>query len=208
MSKAKKSDFLKGFGKAFEIFKAIVNAVLDAGGDDSDLERTLMEADLCKQIAALIVGAKKVAVDTFRAVVTYIQPKFAELKSAFDWVNDDYQRAKFEAIKICEAISRETREVTFQYVHMNRDASTEEVLAEMDKRGLRPVLYEELLAFAKAHPDEQRKYPIVALGSVWVDPDGFRDVACLNEDGDERSLGLSWYDDDWRGFCRFLAVSK
>lgn len=206
----KRSGFLSGMGKAFEIFKAITNAVLDAGGDDTDMEMILKDISLQNQIADLIVGAKKVAADTFRAEVAYIQPKFAELKSAFDWVNDDYRRAKFEAIKICEAISRETREVTFQYVHMNRGASTEEVLVEMDRCGLRPALFEELLAFAKAHPDEQRKYPIVVLGSVWVRPDGNRLVACLNEyDGRRRlHLRLFWCGGDWVGGCRFLAVRK
>jgi hypothetical protein len=90
---------------------------------------------------------------------------------------------------------------------MDRDASTDEVLAEMDRKGLRPALYEELLGFAEKYPDEQRKYPIVALGSE-ADVGGDRGVACLWRDGDGRHLDLGWIADVWDGHDRFLAVRK
>ncbi|KKR48343.1 MAG: hypothetical protein UT86_C0007G0022, partial [Candidatus Magasanikbacteria bacterium GW2011_GWC2_40_17] len=86
--------------------------------------------------------------------------------------------------------------------------STDEVLAEMDRHGLRPALYEELLAFGAKYPDEQRQFPIIALGSVWRGFGGRLRVAYLSRGGSERSLSLYWFGGDWNGFCRFLAVRK
>lgn len=164
--------------------------------------------DLAKQIADLIVGAKKTAIGAFRAMCDYVTPSYKELKASFDWVNEWYERVEFKAIDICKSVSRESRELEFVYVYMGRNASTDDVLAEMEKRNLRPALYEEGLGFAKAHPDEQRKFPIVMFGSVCVDPFGYRNVACLGGDSDGRSLSLDWYGSDWRDSDRFLAVSK
>ena len=215
----KKSEFLGAFGIVLEIWKAIVDAVLAKGGTDDDLRRVVTEKGLATKIAEVIMTSAKPVVQavaaaveqvvtTFKAVVEYIQPSYANLKAAFDWINSDYQQAKFEPIDQCKGVLRDTCEVAFQYIHMGRDTSTEAVLAEMDRLGLRPALYEELLAFAKQFPNEQRQFPIVALGSIWVDPSGYRDVACLSEGSDERDLSLNWCDDGWFDSYRFLAVSK
>lgn len=145
----------------------------------------------------------------FSAPVVYVQPAFEELKRRFPaYVDPDYKDRRFGPIERCKAVSKENREVAFEYVHMDRDASTDEVLAEMDRRGLRPALYEELLGFAEKYPDEQRKYPIVALGSE-SDVGGRRRVASLWRDGVGRDLHLGWVDDDgWDCYDRFLAVRK
>ncbi|MFH1621226.1 MAG: hypothetical protein ABIB04_04030 [Patescibacteria group bacterium] len=144
----------------------------------------------------------------FSAPIVYVQPEFEELKRRFPaYVNPDYKGKRFDPIERCKAVSKENREVAFEYVHLDRDASTDEVLAEMDRKGLRPALYEELLGFAEKYPDEQRKYPIVALGSeAYVDGDRY--VACLWDDYDGRNLYLHWLDDGWDGIVRFLAVRK
>jgi len=111
-------------------------------------------------------------------------------------------------------VSTENREVAFEYVHMDCDASsTNEMLAEMERKGLRPALYEELLGFAKKYPDEQREYPIAALGSE-SDVHGRRCVASLWGHDFARCLRLRWIDGSWsgwggwRGRYRFLAVRK
>ncbi len=144
------------------------------------------------------------------AFVYYVQPEFEELKRRFpNYVNPDYKGKRFDPIERCKNVSRKNREVVFEYVHMDRerDASTDEVLAEMDRKGLRPVLYEELLGFAERYPDEQWKFPIGALGSESL-VDGGYDAACLWSDGCGRSLGLCWIDRGWAGNWRFLAVRK
>jgi hypothetical protein len=139
--------------------------------------------------------------------IVYVQPEFEELKCRFSTLNPDYKGKRFDPIERCKAVSKENREVAFEYVHMDRDASTDEVLAEMDRKGLRPALYEELLGFAEKYPDEQRKLPIVALGSE-ADVDGNRSVACLWDDGNGRYLNLDWIGSDWLDSDRFLAVRK
>lgn len=50
----KRSEFLRGFGKAFEIFKALTDAVLERGGDDSNVERILTSKILRAKLADLI----------------------------------------------------------------------------------------------------------------------------------------------------------
>lgn len=144
----------------------------------------------------------------FMASVVYVQPEFDELKRRFPaYVNPDYNGKRFDPIERCKAVSKENREVAFEYVHMDRNASTDEVLAEMDRNGLQPALYEELLGFAEKYPDEQRKYPIVALGSG-TGVSGRRCVAYLWRDDDGRRLCLDWIASDWSDCYRFLAVRK
>ena len=144
----------------------------------------------------------------FSAPIVYVQPAFEELRCRFPaYVNPDYKGKRFDPIEHCKGVSTENREVAFEYVHMDRDASTDEVLAEMDRKGLRPALYEELLGFAEKYPDEQRKYPIVALGSG-AGVGGYRRVAYLWYDDDGRHLYLGWIGHDWHDYDRFLAVRK
>src|SRR3990167_1430033 len=51
----KKSEFLKGFGKAWEVFRVIVNAVLDLGGSDEDLSRLLKDKDRVRRIGEIVI---------------------------------------------------------------------------------------------------------------------------------------------------------
>lgn len=143
----------------------------------------------------------------FSARIIYVLPPLEELERRFlARVNPNYEGKRFDPIECCKGVSTKNREVAFEYVHMDRDALTVEVLAEMDRRGLRPALYEELLGFAEKYPDEQRKYPIVALGSETV-VDSDRSVASLSGGG-WGGLGLDWVAGSWLDRCRFLAVRK
>ena len=87
--------------------------------------------------------------------------------------------------------------------------TTEEILDAMDAAGLRPALYEELLAFASKYPNEQRKHTIAALGSVARVGSDLH-VACMGESDHERFLNLCCDDpaDPWIDDCVFLAASK
>lgn len=99
-------------------------------------------------------------------------------------------------------------EVELHLVHLNRVVSTDTVLAELDRRNLRPATIAELLALGAKYPNLQKEFPVVALGSVWRDLLGYRRVAYLDDWRGERKLYLNWHDDDWYGHFRFLAVSK
>lgn len=120
----------------------------------------------------------------------------------YDYVNSNITAEHF-------ALGECAKEVTL--FEIGKTMTTAEIEKLMDIQDLRPATLTELLAFGAQYPDEQRKYwLIVALGSGWVDPDGYRDVPYLGGSGSKRNLSLNWDnpDDGWYGRCRFLAVSK
>jgi hypothetical protein len=108
--------------------------------------------------------------------------------------------------------SRDEETVEVTLVHVNLflvpvNVSTEYILDQMNRNGLRPATIEELLTVGAEFPDLQRKYPVIALGSV-RESCGLRYVACLSKDTSLRYLSLSQFDGVWGADCRFLAVRK
>jgi hypothetical protein len=91
--------------------------------------------------------------------------------------------------------------------HFNRGISSEDVIRQINKDGYRPAMIWDLLDYGAKNPDEQRKYPIVALGSVGR-VDGRRVVPCLGGDDSERGLCLGYWVGGWVAGYSFLAVRK
>ena len=91
-------------------------------------------------------------------------------------------------------------------VHFNRDITSEAAMKELEKMGMRPATLPELLALGEKYPEEQRQYPMIALGSVWRSPHGDRSVPCLGGWRGGRLLSLRWFGGGWIADCRFLAV--
>lgn len=120
----------------------------------------------------------------------------------YDWVNSDITQKHFPVI----GEGKVERELIL--VHFGRNMGTEAVLEDFDKQNLQSATIEELLALGATHPELQRQFPIIALGSVWQHPGGGRCVPYLGEDSSERCLSLDWYDDGWADDCRFLAARK
>ena len=118
-------------------------------------------------------------------------PSLQELQQQFDWVNGTFAWAKFAAVDQCKDVSRNSRELTLEYLRPDHRATIEEILERMDKSGFRPAFLEELLAFATKFPDEQRKFPIVALGSVNL-IQGRSHVAKLDANPEQRELFMKW----------------
>ena len=75
----------------------------------------------------------------------------------------------------------------------------------MVEAGYQPAKIQHLMAYGTKFPEEQRKFPIVALGSVAL-VGRYRRVAYLHRNGAQRALSLRRRDGDWEGFYRFLAV--
>jgi hypothetical protein len=90
--------------------------------------------------------------------------------------------------------------------HFDHEISSEDTVVEMDKQGFKPATLGDLLDFGVKNSEEQRKYPIIALGSI-ADVDG-RSVAYIRGSGSERRLCLDRFDNHWLEHCRFLAVRK
>jgi len=117
----------------------------------------------------------------------------------YDWVNSDITPANFtlSGTGIVEA------EICL--FHFDRTIQSEPAMAEMPKFGYQPPKMEHCLAFGSQHPEVQRKFPVVFLGSSCL-VSGYRYVPCLCRDGSGRSLRLYYFGGVWYDGCRFAAV--
>ena len=193
--------FVSIAGKLFEFTKAVANEVYDLGGHDSDLSRVVSDKQLRRAIAELIAGEKA---ETFPVVVNYDMTLAAMIAAGrYNFINDSITDEHFPLQTGVGSV-----EVTIQLVHFNRYISSDDAISELDRQGLRPVWLEELLAFGAAYPENQREFPVVALGSVWRGSDGRRGVPCLWSGSDGRDLRLGWCGGGWDGRCRVAAVRK
>lgn len=139
----------------------------------------------------------------FTALVTYVQPSYVKLKKAFNWVVNVFAKTKWKPIDVCKDVTTETRDIEFELVHQDKIESTDAILKELDHRGLRPALYEELLAFVAKYPDREEDSPIVALGSV-----NRRGGVLYSPFVRRLYLGCGQNSFGWGDSCRFLAVRK
>lgn len=101
-----------------------------------------------------------------------------------------------------------SKELVTKTIHYDYYITTEEVIADLDKRGLRPATPAKILKFGEMYPNLQEEFPIIALGQIWAYLNGHRDVIALDSDGRGRDLDLISFDNVWGTHCRFLAVEK
>lgn len=95
----------------------------------------------------------------------------------------------------------------FEIVKYEKTMTTEEVLADLKSKGLRPANIYELLTWTKKNWKPKETEYIAALDSVRRDSCGGRSVPCLwVSGGGGRGLRLLWYDNDWSDYGRFLCV--
>ncbi|MBI1852361.1 MAG: hypothetical protein HYR85_18630 [Planctomycetes bacterium] len=136
---------------------------------------------------------------TFSLTVDYRQSLKMMIKAGrYDYINSDITSRHFP-------VAPGPAEVTIELVRFDRVMSTDAVLAELEKRGVRPATLPELLAFGAKYPEKQREFSVVALASVWRPWRDLRSSPCLWGDARERFLDLRWL--DWWGLpYRFAAV--
>ncbi len=157
-----------------------------------------------EKVQAIIEGRISFTTEEkYRAHVVYVQPSYTELEQAFDLGYITHENAVFKSSDVCKDVSMEAREIKFELVHLDKDVSTDTALAELEKRKLRPALYEEILAFVAKYPELQKQFPIVALGSLCLSDDNL----CFPYVG-LRFLRFKRLDDGWGAVVRFLAVHK
>ena len=211
MAKSKKdtSAIVSALGVLMSIITALVFAVRKQGGTDADIYRlaTPEGESLLDKIAALIVQAgkpiEKLAENCYKVPVDYgqtLQQMIANGK--YDYVNSDINASNFPTQGSGQ------QNVVVELVHFGRDMASDAVLKEFEARGLCAATLPELLAFGTTHPEKQREFPIVALGSAWQYRDGDRGVPYLDRDGLGRRLSLGWDALRWDDICRFAAVRK
>lgn len=230
MSKKNVSAIVSGAGWIGGFANLLVQEMRRQGWSDQSIHALVTESKLEEQpiqkIVSLLRNAKTIQNgDTFSVTIDYAK-SLADMITAgkYDYANNEIKEKNFpiQRPSVSEAdtggsgpyrtpgsVSNDNS-TNIVLVHLNKLAITTEVLAHMDKLGLRPARIEELLALGEKYPEIQRQFPVVALGSVWVGSGRRRDVAYLDRDGSGRDLILHWGDPGsrWDEVSRFAAVSK
>jgi len=90
---------------------------------------------------------------------------------------------------------------------LDRVVSNSDAQIELRRRRITPASIEHLLALGETHPGEQRKYPIVALGSIATIHD-YRCVPFLAMDGSSRFARILALEDEWSSPMHFLVIHE
>lgn len=201
MSKRKNvSVLMSAAGWISSLVEKIVGALRERGIADEDIHALVAENG--KELLDRIVDAIAEAIKQVRkiyAVLVDFGMSIEELVKLgqYDWSNSDITSGHFPTKRVGKV------ETNVEFIHFDRNISSDDALKELDKMGYRPAEAHELLAFGAKYPDVQREFPIVALGSVWRGPDGDRRVVCLSEGGAGRRAGLGLFESDWAWLLAF-----
>lgn len=199
-----KSAIARGASMAADVWSKLDAKIKEKGGTEDALHVLAKEegAPLLDVIADLLVKAELKTRN--RSVEVNYAKSLADMVKAgkYDCANENIVAKNFpiEGTGVVET------ELVF--VHFNRDIGSEAAIKELEQMGLVPCKIEHLLALGAKHPDLQREYPIICLGSSWVVSDGRRGVPCLSYWFAGRRLRLRWFDREWARYCRFAAVRK
>ena len=91
--------------------------------------------------------------------------------------------------------------------HFGRYISSEDTVVAIRKELFLPATHVQGLVYDTMFPDDQRRHPIVCLGSS-AQVHGNRRVVCLDRNGAERYLDLGFWGAGWCGISRFLGVQE
>ena len=183
--------------------------------DESELQQLLEAIDnkkLSIPEAIVLINGKTEnnkplpSTDDIKLTVDYSKTvEQAVADGKYDYKNSDITVKNFP---ISPAMIGKKVDIAGRLFHFDRNISSEDVIKEMDKENCRPAVLMEALALAAAHPELQREFPIIALGSVWRISSGGRQVPCLVVIGSARELNLNYFVSDWSAHCRFFGVRK
>lgn len=119
----------------------------------------------------------------------------------YGWRNGDLTEERFPVTED-QCGAREQK-----LFHFNRSLSSDQAIQEIREAGYEPGRIGDILVFGEVFQAEQRRHPIIGLGSA-VMVDRSLSVPALWFDGDRRTLDLIWYDGDWHRNYRFLGVRR
>lgn len=176
-----------------------IEAVINRLGGMSGVERFLAGGlVLTERLAEITEG--------FQFTIDYTHKLEAMIAAGrYDWTNSDVTAKRFPLVG--EGII----EFESKLFHFDRSVSSEQAVelikADDTTNPYEPAKIEHLLSFGAKFPEEQRKYPIIGLGSV-ARVGGRRFVPYLHGSDAERRLDLHWFVFGWSPGCRFLGVRK
>ena len=200
----KKSEFLSAWGKAFEIFKALVDAVLAAGGNDDDIARIQTSKAMLAELVAVIMKYAK-----FTAKV--VKKSFADLLAACKqngYCNPEFTEERYPL----EPVAADEGDYEVVEHHFTETVTLEEGLrrlAEMAAKGEIRLLSGSRLAmeYIAAHLEAQLDHPII-LPLRAQDSDGRWVVPFFCRDYGERVLRLFYLDGSAFPDCGWLVLRK
>jgi len=202
------SGFVSVMGALLGFITNFVAAFQKRGGTDEQLHELLVgnkSEDFIGQIVDLAMKMIGAVRDGVFIIVDYTR-SLAEMigAGAYYRVNPNITSEHFTI----EGKGQGKVELNPEFVHYDKCMKSNGIFRDLDMSGLRPATPPELLAYGEKYPDEQRKYPIVALGSAWRRWFGFRYVVYLYCYKSKRLLDLRTWAGEWDKDCRFLAFRK
>ncbi len=164
--------------------------VKKVGGHDQALR--ILSGDLKIQLLSTTAEAAVVPtpVDQFMTVQPDIAHADRISAGNYGWTNSDLTEKRFPVTE------DQLGEWEWKLFHFDRSISSEEAIRLMKEDGYEAGQIGHILTFGEINPEEQRKYPIIGLGSV-AKVGLRRFVPVLGRDCGRRRLDLSWLDRDW-----------
>lgn len=172
-----------------------------AGGEDK--VRKILAGELKIQLLSTTAEAVVVPtdVDQFMTVSPDLAFEDRIKRGNYGWRNSDLTEKKFPVT------ADQVGEWEWKLFHFNRSISSEEAIRLMKEDGYEAGQIGHILTFGEINPEEQRKYPIIGLGSV-AKVRLYRRVPALWRVDAWRKLDLVWFDRGWVGHYRFLGVRR
>ncbi len=149
------------------------------------------------------VESSEASLETYTVEVDYDLSLEEAIKAGkYDHVGTDFTLDKYPSVQ------KGKGPVEMFFVKVEKQLVTDEVVMELEKRGLRPATVPELLALGAAKPELQRESQIMIIGSLG--PEGVILIPYLGEEDGRRFLDKTWVTPDrrWDSARRFLAVRK
>jgi hypothetical protein len=187
------------------VLQSLIDKLRQRGQSEDDILRVVDEQGdgLLEKIADAITENTRKPRDGFPVVVNYDLPLEEAIDAGeYQGVHGSITSQNFPSTRHGQA------ELEIILMRFDRRMTSEEVLGELGKEGLRPAELPEFLAFGAKYPEVQREFSVVGLGSVWQDRKGYRNVPCLYTASEGRYLDLHWWDDGWYSYSRFAAIRK
>ena len=200
------AEYIKETGD-LSVLGKLSDTIMDAGYEgviiDHLLDPTICHHQTCPVLVG-ILGQGIVPKNTNTYLVDFDQNlQESIVANNYDWVNYDITTDHFPPSE--DEVGK--REQNFKIYHFKKEVESDFVIAEMEKDQRRPATLRELLAYGKANPELQRKFSIIALGSVYLSR-GNRLVPSLDGYDVGGVLALGYGNARWYGHCRFLSVRK
>lgn len=122
---------------------------------------------------------------------------------------DRYDMPKtFDVVSMLKEAKEEEKIVEIRLIYFTAPILTNMALAEINKLGLRPGNFFELLSASKINSEVIESYPIISLGSTFISKKGLEFAACLDSRISKNRIYFAPVYGKWLKCCRFLAVKN